>query len=147
MGLFTKFVTTKLAESIIRTVGEVTLKTTVGIMEEKAKKEKKQKKDEIDKKGSYTKPARAKVDDGKIKAPRIENLLGDHYLKVRAAFVGAGFEDISYIVKKDIIKGWLKKDGEVSEISVNGRTEIGTRAKFLPSAPVVIVYHTFKDAE
>ncbi len=147
MGLFTKFVTTKLAESIIRTVGEVTLKTTVGIMEEKAKKEKKQKKDESNKGSSYAKPVKVKVDDGRIKAPRIENLLGDHYLKARAAFIGAGFEDISYIVKKDIIKGWLKKDGEVSEISVNGRTEIGTRAKFLPSAPVVIVYHTFKDAE
>ena len=91
------------------------------------------------------KGARVKQDEGKIKAPDVEVLLGEHYLKVRAAFVGAGFEDISYIVKKDIIKGWLRKDGEVSEISINGRTEIGKRAKFFPTAPVVIVYHTFKE--
>lgn len=153
MGLFSKFVTTKLAESVIETVGRVTLNTTVGIMEGKAKNQTIEDKsiDDVPK-GKYktvkkVKTAHSKNDDGKIKPPSIDKLIGEHYLKVRAAFVGGGFEDISYIVKKDIIKGWLRKDGEVSEISISGRTEIGSRTKFLPTAPVVIVYHTFKDAE
>ena len=152
MGLFSKYVISKLAESMLEKVGEVTVKTTVGIMEGKAKSEAKSSKQKMD---VNNKPANAtkktekynvtKQEDNRIKCPKFENLIGEHYLKVRAAFVGAGFEDLSYIVKKDIIKGWLKKDGEVSEISINGRTEVSSRAKFKPTDPVVIVYHTYKD--
>ena len=140
MGLLSKYITTKLTESVIKTVGKVTLETTVGIMEQKAKQEKESQKSQTEKTPSNIQ------NEVKIKPPRIDELIGKHYLKVRAAFIGAGFEDISFIVKKDIIKGWLRKDGEVSEISINGRSEIGNRAKFLPSAPVVIVYHTFRDS-
>ena len=138
MGLLSKYITTKLTESVIKTVGKVTLETTVGILEEKAKHEKK-----TTKTITVRTPS---TDQEKIKSPDVEELIGKHYLKVRAAFISAGFEDISFIVKKDLIKGWLIKDGEVSEISINGRTEVGKRAKFLPTAPVVIVYHTFRDA-
>ena len=128
MGLLSKYITAKLTESVIEKVGEVTLETAIGIMNEKAKLDKN------------------KCIEGRlVKAPRCENLIGKHYLKVRAAFVSEGFKDISFIVKKDIIKGWLRQDGEVSEISINGQTEINKRKKYSSSSPVVITYHTFRD--
>jgi hypothetical protein len=152
MGILSKIITTKLVEGVIETVGKVTVTTTIGIMEGKAKHGNLQENNVETKKKNLDQPQkekykveRVKQDDGRIKAPCVEELLGQHYLKVRAAFVGAGFEDVSYILKKDLVKGWIRKDGEVSEISINGRTEIGRRAKFLPTSPVVIVYHAFRE--
>ncbi|MBE6901112.1 MAG: hypothetical protein E7478_01420 [Ruminococcaceae bacterium] len=131
MGIVGKIVTTVATKSIIKTVGEVTLNTACGIMESSEKN------------NSGHKPA-AYNHTVEIKSPNINELIGDHYLKARAAFVACGFLDITYIEKKDLVKGWITKDGEVEEISINGTTQFNKRTKFAPTSPVVIVYHTFK---
>ena len=67
MGLLTKYITTKLTESVIKTVGKVTLDTTVGIME------KQQHKTNSASDNATKKPTHKKTDILKIKAPNIEN--------------------------------------------------------------------------
>ncbi len=82
MGIISKYVTAKLTEGVIETVGRVTLETTVGIMSKKA---------EIDKSDPSKK---------KIRALNVNDLIGQHYLKVRAKLINAGFTDISFVEKK-----------------------------------------------
>ena len=68
-----------------------------------------------------------------------------------------GFSNVSFVVKRDL-KRRLKKrlffseinefeNGEVEEISVNGETDFDKFDKFLPTARVVIIYHTYQDDE
>jgi len=57
----------------------------------------------------------------------------------------AGFTNIKTVALKDIILGWLTKDGEVERVSVNGETEFKKGAKFDADAKIVVTYHTFPE--
>ena len=56
-----------------------------------------------------------------------------------------GFTNIATLPIKDLIKCWLTKDGEVEEISINGKEKFKKNAKFETDSRIVIKYHTFKE--
>ena len=57
------------------------------------------------------------------------------------------FTDIQLQPKKDLINGWLTKDGTIEYITIAGKPDFRKRAKFKAYERVVIVYHTFRDAK
>lgn len=130
MGILGKIIATAATKSVIKTVGRTAVMTTGGIV------------NAVDRRhASVDKRNTDKMDV--LNAPDPEEYIGEHYLKARAAFVNAGFQDISFVELPDLRKGWFKKDGEVEEISIGGKTEVKRKEKFSPQTPIVIVYHTF----
>ena len=142
MSILGKIVSTIATKSIIKTVGETATDTTAGIFHAIDQHNKnKVSYNETKQAKSYNKQQMTDV----VKVPDFQEYIGQHYLKARAVFIANGFLDISYVVKKDIKKGIFRKDGEVEEISVNGKTDIRKNAKVPHTSPVVIVYHTFAE--
>lgn len=74
------------------------------------------------------------------------NLVNKDYQEVAEMFRAYGFMNISLVPKPDLINGWLTKDGSVESVSVGGKREFKKKATFTPNVPVVITYHTFKNA-
>ncbi len=145
MGLITKLVTTAATKSVIKTIGKTTAETAVAVTSavSKANANKQNQQNVINNQDSIVTQNNTIA---KVTSPNISHFIGGHYLKARAAFIAAGFVDISFIEKKDLTKGWLNKDGDVVEISIGGKTNIKNNEKFTPNIPVVIVYHTYKDS-
>lgn len=56
-----------------------------------------------------------------------------------------GFNNIALFPKKDLIKGWLIKDGEVENIMINGKEKFKKNQRFESNVRVVITYHTLKN--
>lgn len=84
------------------------------------------------------------VPEGEIRVPdSADELEGENYEDVVTRFQTAGFTNITTEPIEDLIFGWLTSDGEVEEVSINGRTSFGASASFAPDAKVVIRYHTF----
>lgn len=67
-----------------------------------------------------------------------------NYQDVVAEFQACGFANVSVLPIKDLINGWIIKDGSVETISINGKENFKKKAKFKPDATVVIKYHTKK---
>lgn len=84
------------------------------------------------------------VPEGELRVPAsAEEFVGENYKDVVTRFQMAGFTNISTEPIEDLITGWLVKDGEVEEVSINGKTSFGSSASFEPDAIIVIRYHTF----
>lgn len=82
----------------------------------------------------------------KVVVPRAYGAyLGRNFMEVRDELQAYGFSNFGFVIHKDLIKGWLTKDGEVSSIAINGKSEFKAKSKFPSDARVVIEYHTFKD--
>lgn len=77
----------------------------------------------------------APLSDRKIK--------GMNYAEVVKEFENAGFTNVSIKAEYDVITGWLKKDGEVESVIING-DKIQTEAEYRPDADVVVYYHTLR---
>lgn len=57
-----------------------------------------------------------------------------------------GFNNITTQVVKDIVTGFLVKDGEVEEVIINGNNNFEENEIFKKDAEVIVVYHTYTDA-
>lgn len=68
-----------------------------------------------------------------------------NYNDVVKAFNDAGFGNIKLVQEKDLITGWLTKDGSVESVAINGDTKYQTSASFLVDIEITITYHTFKE--
>ena len=80
-----------------------------------------------------------------IKVPAsAEDYINRNYEEVKNELCAYGFNNIAFIQKKDLIIGWLTKDGAVKEISINGKSNFRKKAKFRSDSRIVIVYHTFR---
>lgn len=85
-----------------------------------------------------------KVDDGKINLPISSNALKDaNYQDVVAKFENAGFTNVQTEVIDDLVLGWLTKDGEIEEVSVDGYTTFSTDSRYPADIEIVVSYHTF----
>lgn len=73
------------------------------------------------------------------------SLQGQNYLDVQKKFTDAGFSKIDLVAVRDT--GLLKKDGTVSEVSINGRTNYTNSEGFSPDALVTIYVHASKETE
>lgn len=72
---------------------------------------------------------------------------GDNYEQVVKELKNAGFTDIEVVAQKDLVIGWLSKDGSIDRISIDGDTDFSDDDIFSKDARVVITYHTFKTEE
>lgn len=57
----------------------------------------------------------------------------------------AGFVNITTEADRDLITGWITKEGSVEEISIGGDTKFFQNASFRPDVEIVITYHAFKE--
>lgn len=70
---------------------------------------------------------------------------GENYEVVIQELNNLGFHNVETAEKKDLVLGWLTKDGEVYKVSINGNSEFEKGDRFPKSAKVVVTYHTYKD--
>ena len=69
---------------------------------------------------------------------------GENYEVVVQQLEDAGFEDVEAKPVKDLVTGWITKDGSVESVSIAGDTEFEEGDIFSIDAKVVVTYHTFK---
>lgn len=69
---------------------------------------------------------------------------GDDYQEVLAELEEDGFTNIKTEKLEDLITGWLTKDGEVEQISIDGEADFEEGAVYSKDAAIVVTYHTFK---
>lgn len=56
----------------------------------------------------------------------------------------AGFIIITLEPEYDLIKGWLKKEGRVDSVTINGDSSFKANTAYRPDAEIIIVYHALK---
>ncbi len=67
------------------------------------------------------------------------------YLEADSKLKEAGFVNVKLVPIKDLVFGWLTKDGEIDKITVDGLEKYTTEDKYRPDVEIEIHYHTFKD--
>ena len=85
-------------------------------------------------------------DVSSVRPPISSNkVVGLHYEDVAIQMQASGFTNIILSPIRDLVKGWLIKDGSVASMSINGKTNYRKLfAKYDRDVPVIIRYHTFK---
>lgn len=78
---------------------------------------------------------------------KASELTGLNYEEVQQKFIDAGFTNIQLERLDDLITGWLKDDGEVKEVLVDGDDEFLKSSWIAADTPVVIRYHSFKEKD
>ena len=73
-----------------------------------------------------------------------EDAEGKHYKDIVKEFEKAGFVNVKTKPIYDLVTGWLKSDGEVEEVIVDGDNDVTTYLVHRPDAEIIIKYHTFK---
>lgn len=73
-----------------------------------------------------------------------EDAVGKNYKDIVKKFEKAGFVNVKSKPIYDLVTGWLKSDGEVEEVIVDGDNDVTTYSSFRPDAEVIIKYHAFK---
>lgn len=71
-------------------------------------------------------------------------LKGNTYSDVVKKLQDAGFSNIELIEDADLVFGLLKQEGEVGEVSINGKIAFEKDECFPKDAKIKITYHTFK---
>ena len=69
---------------------------------------------------------------------------GSNYEIVVNAFKECGFIDVEIDEKKDIITGWLTKEGEVDSVLIGNTKKFSSEDEFKPNEKVIVTYHTFR---
>ena len=84
--------------------------------------------------------------DDRIKMPSSsKNYKGANYQEVISELEGAGFTNVQTEVLDDLVTGWLTKDGEVEQVSVDGDTTFSTDSRYFKNAHIVVTYHTYPE--
>ena len=84
--------------------------------------------------------------DGKIRVNySSENLLGEDYAEVVNRLEKRGFTNIKTEPIDDLITGWITKDGEVEEITIEGDNSFSPGSRYLPDVEIIVRYHTFSE--
>lgn len=74
-----------------------------------------------------------------------EEIKGKNYSETVDYFEQQGFTDIQTEKIEDLVTGWLVKDGEVEEVTIDGLSSFEEESVFEPDAKIVIYYHTFDE--
>ena len=72
---------------------------------------------------------------------------GRTYQDVIDDFSQQGFTNIKTVAIEDLVLGWLTKDGEVEEVSVDGDVDYSPDVWVAADTEVIIRYHTFPSTE
>jgi hypothetical protein len=76
-----------------------------------------------------------------------DKLVGKNNQAVISELEKIGFTNIKTVVLDDLVTGWLKKDGEVEKVEINGKAEFSANTSFSKDAEIKITYHTFPKKE
>jgi len=68
---------------------------------------------------------------------------GEDYQGVVKKLEEAGFTDIETKALNDLLTGWLKKDGSVKEVEVDGRIDYSAGTWFPKDVKIIVSYHSF----
>lgn len=83
---------------------------------------------------------------GEAKTPSDANAQeGRDYHDVKKDFKKAGFKNIKLKKHKDLVTGWVTKDGEVESVSVDGDDNYSSDTWYPSDTKIIITYHTFPD--
>lgn len=92
-------------------------------------------------------PAKESVPEGSVAAPGGRyDFSGLSYEDVRHQFEQAGFTNIVVEADPDLITGWLHDDGDIENVTVDGRKDYKKGDAFAPDVPVRIQYHTWSES-
>ena len=128
MGIFDKMINTIANKVMIDTAVNAAVKTASTVADYNIKRER----------------AGSKI----IRVPNSsDHYFGMNYKNAQDELTAYGFINIALLPKRDLIKGWLTKDGAIERVSINGKTEFKEKGKFPADAQVVITYHTFRDSK
>lgn len=84
--------------------------------------------------------------DDRIKMPSSsKKYKGANYQEVVSELHGAGFTNVQTEVLDDLVTGWLTKDGEVEQVSVDGDTTFSTDSKYSADVKILVTYHTYPE--
>lgn len=81
--------------------------------------------------------------DTVIVAASARDYRGENYQDVVNQLSSTGFVNIRTEPVEDLVMGWLTKDGEVEEITIDGNSTFSKGDKFDKDVEVLIAYHTF----
>lgn len=85
---------------------------------------------------------------GKVKTSRsAEDYVGENYETVVSELEAAGFTSIELVDVPDLTSRSSMKDGDVSEVSIDGSANFEKKARFAPETPIEVTYHTIKKLE
>lgn len=74
-----------------------------------------------------------------------KDLVGENFEYVVSKLKAQGFTNIQTVKLDDLITGWIKKDGEVSEISISGDTDFNEKSKYFLDTEITITFHSYKE--
>lgn len=88
------------------------------------------------------------LSQGKIKVNFIQKDFNKNdYLKVEEILIQQGFTNITLSPIDDLVTGWITKDGQVEEVTIDGRTDYEKDTYLSSDAEIIIYYHTFKEKD
>ena len=67
------------------------------------------------------------------------------YLDVQTQFQDAGFVNVRTEPEYDLVTGWIKKDGSIEAITVDGNPDFSESDTYRPDVEIIIIYHTYKN--
>lgn len=74
-----------------------------------------------------------------------KELKKENYEDVETRLKKTGFENIKLKKEADLVTGWLTKEGEVENVSIEGITDFEANDSFEKDAKVIITYHVFPE--
>lgn len=84
--------------------------------------------------------------ENEIRSPLSSNdFNGKNYKSITAEFQKAGFTNIKSRALDDLVVGWLNKDGEVEQVTIDGDTAFSTDSWYPKNAAITINYHSFPE--
>ena len=85
-----------------------------------------------------------KINNEKKITASSKDLKGKNYKDVVEILKKAEFTNIKLEKEKDLIFGWISKNGEVSSVTINGKSSFSDGDWFKKDAVIRIKYHTYK---
>lgn len=73
--------------------------------------------------------------------------VGEHFEIAVEELESAGFTNVQTRALGDLITGWLKDDGEVEKIRIDGSNSFNKGAWFPADTKILIIYHSFPEKE
>ncbi len=68
-----------------------------------------------------------------------------NYEIILRQFEDAGFTNIQVEKLEDLVTGWLTKDGQIEQVTIDGDASFSKNHKYEKDAKVTIIYHTFPE--
>lgn len=72
------------------------------------------------------------------------NLKGKKYETILKQLQNAGFSNVRTEARYDLLLGWLRKDGEVESVTVDGSSTFSAGDFCQPDVEIIITYHTYR---